>query len=368
MKPADPSAAPPDDPRPERYVPQSLAALKAVSPQRLDWLWHGYLAPGNVTLLTSLWKSGKSTLISVLLARLKTGGAIAGRAVRAGRAVVISEEPASLWVERSRTLDLDGHVDWFCQPFRGRPTPRAWRELLDQVGRLRDQRGADLLVIDALANLAPLRSENDSVQMLKALRPLQELTARGLGLLISHHPRKGRVLPGQAARGSGALSGYADILVEMRAVSPRAGDRRRRLRAYSRHAATPPSLVLGWTADGTDYVDLGSAAELDFDQVWPVLQGILGEAEGTLTRRALLRRWPDTAVAPSKVTLWRWLDRAVREGRVLQDGLGTRKDPFRYSLPGMVEKWQESFLASFTKGLERDAGRNGPPPTKGPLP
>src|SRR5689334_10604184 len=28
----------------------------------MNWLWTGYLAPGQVTLLTSQWKSGKTTL------------------------------------------------------------------------------------------------------------------------------------------------------------------------------------------------------------------------------------------------------------------------------------------------------------------
>jgi DNA helicase HerA-like ATPase len=108
------------EPRIERYVPQSLADLKAAAPDRRDWLWQGYLAPGNVTLLTSLWKSGKSTLISVLLARMKAGGTVAGLPMRPGRAVVISEESPEMWLDRSRVVDLDGHVDWFCRPFRGK--------------------------------------------------------------------------------------------------------------------------------------------------------------------------------------------------------------------------------------------------------
>src|SRR5262249_1295186 len=29
----------------------------------LNWLWRGYLASGQLTLLTSLWKSGKTTLL-----------------------------------------------------------------------------------------------------------------------------------------------------------------------------------------------------------------------------------------------------------------------------------------------------------------
>ena len=45
---------------------------RALPAQR--WLWHGYLARGAVTLLTSQWKTGKTTLLSVLLNKLGDGG------------------------------------------------------------------------------------------------------------------------------------------------------------------------------------------------------------------------------------------------------------------------------------------------------
>src|SRR6266852_6100032 len=144
-----------------------------------------------------------------------------------------------MWLDRSKVLDLDCHIDWFCRPFRGKPTDADWQELVGRVVRLHEQKGVALLVIDALTNLSPMRTENDAVQMLNALRPLQALTARGVAALIAHHPKKGLIVPGQAARGSGALSGYVDIIVEMQAVSGKPDDRRRRLRAFSRHAATP---------------------------------------------------------------------------------------------------------------------------------
>src|SRR5262245_61260195 len=51
-------------------------------PIALPWLWEGFLALGYVTLLTSQWKSGKTTLMSILLARLRTGGELAGLRVR----------------------------------------------------------------------------------------------------------------------------------------------------------------------------------------------------------------------------------------------------------------------------------------------
>ena len=232
------------------YVPLSYADLKPAADAPRAWLWQGYLLPGAVTMLTSLWKSGKSTLLSVLLSRLKTGGELAGLPVRVGRAVVVSEETPELWWERGRTLALDGHVQWFCKPFQGKPTTEQWLDLLDQLGRMHDRQPVDLLAIDSLANLASMRTENDAAEMLKALAPLQPLTSRGVSVLLCHHPRKGAVHPGQAARGSGALSGYVDIILEMLFVCRRnPQDRRRRLRAYSRYSATPLDWVIEWTAD-----------------------------------------------------------------------------------------------------------------------
>ena len=308
-----------------RYVPQSLADLRARAQRPGDWLWHGYLAPGNLTLLTSLWKAGKSTLISVLLARMKTGGTLADRALTAGRALVVSEEPPGKWVERSQCVDLDGHVDWFCLPFAGKPTHEAWLEFVADVERQHERQPFALLVIDALANLSPMRSENDAVQMLRPLQPLRRLTERGVAVLIAHHPHKGRTLPGQAARGSGALAAFVDIIVEMDGLSRRPADRRRLLRAFSRHAATPPRLVIEWTADGRDYRSLGTSTDLDYEHGWPVVQAILEQGDGPMTRRDILRLWPDRATQPAALTLWRWLGRAVQEGRVLKDGRGSRK-------------------------------------------
>jgi hypothetical protein len=249
-------------------------------------------------------------------------------------------------------------VQWFCKPFQGKPTAEQWLNLLVQVGRMHDQKPVDLLAIDSLANLAAMRTENDAAEMLTAVAPLQRLTSRGVSVLLCHHPRKGPVIPGQAARGSGALSAYVDIILEMHPVCRRnPKDRRRRLQGYSRYPATPPSWVIEWTADGANYLALGPSAEPDFARGWPVLQALLANAECPMTRRDIMRAWPDTAPTPAKQTLWRWLSRVVREGQVLQHGSGTCSDPYQYSLPDMIEKWQANFLADFARRLDMNAER-----------
>ena len=82
-----PSAAPVASPR-EIWCHEA-----AVTPARPpEWLWHGYLARGETTLLTSQWKTGKTTLVSVLLSKLSTGGKLGEQVLRPGKAAVVSEE------------------------------------------------------------------------------------------------------------------------------------------------------------------------------------------------------------------------------------------------------------------------------------
>jgi hypothetical protein len=334
------------------FEPLSYLDLEAAARDRGDWLWRGLLAPGNLTLLTSLWKSGKSTLIGLLLARMKTGGLLGGLEVRPGRAVVVSEEAPLIWYQRGQAVDLSGHVQWFCQPFRGRATPRQWQRLMDRIRRLHDAGGVDLLVIDSLSKLAPLRTENDAVQMQEALAPLEAVAAHGPAALVAHHPRKGAVRPGQAARGSGALTASVDIAIEMFPMSGRPGDRRRRLRCYSRYEATPRKWVMELTADGKDYRSLGASGEPDLESAWPALEAVLGVAERPLSRAQLLARWPETAARPSRATLARWLERLVQEGKLTLYGEGRRKDPYKYALANAVERWQRELWERL--GLERD--------------
>ena len=167
-------------------------------------------------MLTSQWKTGKTTLLAVLLARRVTGGLLAGQPLTAGRVAVVSEESLDLWEVRRSRLDFGQNVCLFSRPFPGRPSAAQWLALRDSLADLQTQGGVDLAVIDPLAAFLPGRDENHANTMLQALLPLQDLTRRGMAVLLLHHPVKGEPREGQAARGSGALLGFADISIEMR--------------------------------------------------------------------------------------------------------------------------------------------------------
>jgi hypothetical protein len=296
------------------------------------WLWQGYLAAGAVTLLTSQWKSGKTTLLSVLLARMAAGGEVAGRAVAAARAVVVTEESRRLWALRSQKLGLREHVWWMWRPFVGPPNQAEWLTLIDHLDQTRQRHGVGLAVIDPLAFFLPA-DENSARRMNQVLSGVRWLADRGLAVLLLHHPRKDQGLAGQGFRGSGALGGLTDVLIEMdwfhRAIPD---DRRRRLRAYSRYDDTPTSLVIALNDAGTDYQEAADLPPDQSDGARELLHLILKDAGRPLTRHEIRLAWPLDADPPGSTSLWRWLEHAVARGRLTRTGTGTRDEPFRYTV------------------------------------
>jgi hypothetical protein len=334
----DPTAWADDEDPPPMFNP---LWSREVTPAAADvpWLWHGYLAPYHITLLTSQWRVGKTTLLSVLLAR-RAAGSLVGRPLRRGRTAVVCEEGDEYWRQRRRALDFGDDVAFFCRPLEGgSPTRREWRGLIDSVARLGASDGVDLAVIDPLSAFLPRHSENHNELMRDALRALDRLQRQGMAVLLLHHPRKGLTLDGQAARGAGSLLSHADISVEMRPYSADDDDRRRVLWARSRFAATPRQLVIEWAADGTDYLARGSVADEEFRASWERLAAFFASAPDKLTRREVRALWPSGRDAPSEQTLWRWLERAVAENRLRRDGTGHRNAPYRYWLPAREAEW-----------------------------
>ncbi len=334
------------------------------------WLWHGYLGPGKVALLTSQWKSGKTTLVSLLLARMQQGGQLAGLPVAAGRAFVISEESETDWRLRLSQLGIRDNVDLLCRPFTAQPSMEEWLALIEAALAMRRRRGSDLVVIDSLSSFLPAHSENSAGALLECLTPLQRLTGAGMGVFLPHHPRKGKTVAGQAARGSGALPGFVDVIMEMGYYArPDDLDRRRRLVAFSRHDDTPRHLLMELNAEGTDYAVLESGMEAPVGDGWPVVLQALAEAHHKLTRQEILDGWSGDYPRPEATTLWRWLGRAVAGGVVRQEGTGRPGDPFRYWLPGREElmrpdggsaeamrAWNARWVAEMMARLERSSG------------
>jgi len=316
--------------------------LEASPTKSVDWLWHGYLAGGNITLLTSLWKAGKTTLVTGLLRRLAADGEFLGRQCRSARAVVISEESKDHWAARVHVEPIGSHVQLLARPFLIRPTEGDW---LDLIERFIDQRAAgelDLLVVDPLATFLPGRSESDPGTLLRFLYPLQRLASLGAAVLILHHPRKESSEEGSSARGSGALLGFVDIIMELRHVGKLRGDeRRRRLVGLSRHEETPRQLRYVWNPINDVFTCIGDLAAEHFEENWEQLHQLLSQRESAATHQEILMDWPAGPDKPSAATLYEWLNRATDTGKVRREGAGRRKNPYRFRLPNKDDEYYD---------------------------
>lgn len=323
-----------------------LSDLEREATPETDWLWQGYLAGGNLTLLTSQWKTGKTTLLALLLDRLRKGGELAGSPVKPGRAAVVSEEPASLWLRRGRRFNYRHHVWWICRPFKTQPNGEQWLALIEHLLSLHRQAGLSLVAVDPLASFFPLRSENDAVAMIAALMPLQRLTSAGVSVLVLHHPRKAGGMEGQSARGSGALCAHVDVLLELHWYrSANEEGRRRRLLAWSRYEETPRQRVLELSEDGRDYRHV---EDVEADELTPLREAlwrVLESARTKQSREEIVDNWPPDWAPPHPVSLGRLLERCVERGELKRDGKGVKTDPYRYWLKSLERLWETDVVA-----------------------
>jgi hypothetical protein len=318
------------------------AAAAEAAPEPAPWLWDGYLMPGDVTLLTSRWKTGKTTLLAGLLRHLGTGDPFLDRPVRPGRAWVVSEESEDLWAERVRRRPVGPHVELLARPFRGRPTPADWADLIAQAAAARAAGELDLFVVDPLASFLPSRSESEPTTLLDALFPLHRLTTAGVAVLLLHHPRKRAAEPGSTARGGGALLGFVDRTVELTRYGKMPSDaHRRQLFAQSRRAGGVARLAYEWDATADAFRAVPDPRERQFEDNWQTVLAVLTPRTAALTTTEIRQFWPDDAERPSESTLYDWLSRAHARKMVRREGRGTRHSPWKYRLENEDDKYYD---------------------------
>lgn len=314
----------------EEWQPMAMDALDGgAAVASAGWLWEGYLMPGDVTLLTSVWKTGKTTLLAGLLQSFAAGTPFLGRATRPGRAWVVSEESRDQWQERVRSLPIGPHVQLIARPFQGRPAPEAWDRLIDRAIEARP----DLFVVDPLASFLTGRSESEVTTLLEALQPFRRLTAAGMAVLLLHHPRKKAASVGSTARGSGALLAFVDATMELTRYSTIKTDANRRLiRAQSRRGDTPDRLAYEWDKKTGAFAETADPRHRQFEENWQTILGILKEREVAIAHKEIAECWPPDADKPGLSTLYSWMALAYERKLIRREGQGNSKDPWRYRL------------------------------------
>jgi hypothetical protein len=300
--------------------------------EAVPWLVTGYIGRGFTTLLISLWKAGKTTFVSHILAATADGGHVAGD-VSGCRVLIVTEESGALWAKRRDTIGIGDNCDFVIKPFRGKPSQRKWAAFIDLIAGWVREGNYELVVFDTLASVAPYLDENDSAAMLATLTPLHGITEAGGAVLIVHHPRKGDGNEGQASRGSGALPGFVDCIVEMRRLNAEdRNDRRRVLASYSRFDETPDELVIELAEDESGYRIVGTKRDCSRSDRMKVIAKILPDADSPMTVDEVRAAWPDDGIPkPGKATVAADLSEGFRTGLWCRTGDGKKGSPYKYA-------------------------------------
>jgi hypothetical protein len=310
----------------------------AAAPPEPEWIWEGYIARGMKSMLAGLPKGGKTTKAAALIEAITSGAeSFLGRHVTGGTVVLISEEGDATLAPKLRRLPerrlrvLNRDAAW--------PKP-SWAELISDATREAVEIGAVMLVIDSVAFWAalPPEREKDPGAAQSIMDALDEATRAGLAVLLVHHQRKAPGEHGTAVRGSGALTGAVDVVIEYERVGED-DPRQRRLVALSRWPQTPDVLIVDYDRHEGTWRVVGEAADR-------------GDSERVVTRERLLGALPDEEPGPTEDELATLLGTDKRKisgplrdllgGEVERAGEGKKGDPYRYhqkAAPNAAPAW-----------------------------
>jgi 5S rRNA maturation endonuclease (ribonuclease M5) len=298
-----------------------MGDVTANAPPEPEWVWDGYIAPGAVSLVAGRPKCGKSTLIFGLISAVLHRRQLAGRQTRGRGVLLLTEESADTLVEKARRFGIENHPRFHVLLRRQVQTP--WPEV---VARARDycrDHDLDVVVVDTFDKWGGLRGddENKSGPVLQALDPLMQAAGDGLAVTIVSHQRKASGDHGEAVRGSNALTGAVDIIVEIERVADVA--HARALYGTSRFASTPEELAIELTDDG--YMDRGDVdalkGRLEADQVMAVL------STEPVTSKGI-----SEATEIPEATVRRRLEELHADGRVERTGEGRKGSPYGWKM------------------------------------
>ncbi|HYW88836.1 MAG TPA: bifunctional DNA primase/polymerase, partial [Chloroflexota bacterium] len=234
----------------------------AMRPPAVDWLIEGIFGRTLITEVVAKVKVGKTTFV---LGGLRAG--IAGDELYCGRAVsgpfrvaYVTEEGESTFLEAMRRYGLNDLVDQdaFYTVFDYETLPGSFSQQVDELIAHATEDRVDVVILDTLSIIAGLDEEDHAGKAATEMHHVRRLAAAGFAVGILRHSRKSGGEVGDAGRGSSAISGYCDILLQL---EPYKGDEDssnlRVLKSRSRLSMTEP-LVLEFDKESERYTALGT--------------------------------------------------------------------------------------------------------------
>jgi hypothetical protein len=189
----------------------------------------------------------------------------------------------------------------------------------------------DVLIIDTLDKWMPLvgeGAENDTGTTVRNLLPLMDAASAGLAIVIVTH-RKGEGRHGERVRGTTALTGAADVIIELERARGVFGEEGGRvLFGTSRFQSTPETLALT-LSDGGVFVAVGSAEEAETQMQQASILAVVRAAGRPLTRDEISEALTESGDSIRNETLVKRLAEMRARAILVRSGGGKRGDPYQ---------------------------------------
>lgn len=332
-------------PDPNRILTTEAVTLDKLTAEEgiKSWVWENYLAKGHITLLSSLWKAGKSTLIRSLLRAMNEGEEFAGQPTTNNNVLILSEETRNEWYDNREFFNLDkaSNVFLLIRAIKKKPTLKEWIQLVDEMQEICVKEKVGLVIIDTIATFMPIQNENDAGEWTPALVPLYSFTDSEVNksaVLLVHHFRKAGGNEATASRGSGALPGFVSNIIEFTRKEGSSRNTERILKTYGRFPDVIPEVVINYSLDDGKYTYEGVKWEVSKKAKFDRIRDILKENTYGLSIKDISRLWETNQFGnpPNIRSLQRYVNEMIFEGEIVQvkeETVVSRITPF-YALKG----------------------------------
>lgn len=253
--------------------------IAATTSERPDWLIRGYSALGAITEIDGKIKSsGKTTFVTHLVASVLDSQPFLGQPTMTTKVVYLTEQTPGPFREALARANLLGRGAELRVVFRADVSGMPWGELVRTVAADARRDGYGLLVVDTLGKLAQVKEENDAGEGGRVMAPLQDAAHGGMAVIVCRHERKGGGEVGESGRGSSAISGDVDVILQLRRSEGNVSPSRRVIETLSRYTETPEKIVVELTDDG--YILLGDDEAVALADGVRILSALLHEEFG----------------------------------------------------------------------------------------
>ena len=291
--------------------------------------WPGVVAGTMIQVVGKIKAAGKTTYQLAQCASLVHGLPFLGEPTEKTPVVYLTEQPPATFKIALKRAGLIGSEDFIFLCW-GDTLGSFWQEVAHKATEECKRRGAKVLVVDTLAQFAGIEGdgENQAGRALEAMRPLQAAVADGLAVIVIWHERKRGGSISDSGRGSSAIGGAVDTILNLSRPQGNQKTTFRVLRGISRLSDVPEQLVIELDASGS-YIKRGtSSAVAEQEAQAAILEALPETDEGALTLEELCK-----VTGVKRTTAQQVLEELEPQDFIRRIGAGKKGDPHRFYGP-----------------------------------